>query len=249
MRRFIAAFHTRGDTERKGPETPVMKVAAIIPAHNEEATIADVVSVARECRHVDEVIVVDSASDDDTGKLAAEAGARVVRRDLPGKGEAMSAGVAATDADILLFLDADLLGLKVEHLNRLVTSVTENGAAMSCGLFDRGPLLNPIFLRFLPVLTGERALRRELFESLEPDDMHGYKIEAALNSRCGELGLKRVCFVCDGMWHLTKEKKFNPVEGFFRKAMMLGVAVWEYFAYRLRRLRLARAVLNKNRGA
>lgn len=218
------------------------KVAAIIPAHNEAATIADVVEIALHSRYVDEVIVVDSASDDETATLGANAGARVVSSPIPGKGEAMAAGVGATDADVLLFLDGDLLGLKVEHLDRLVKTVTEDGAAMSCGLFDRGPIINQIFLRFLPILTGERAVRREIFESLGSDDVEGYKIEAALNSRCGELGLKRVCFVCPGLWHLTKEKKYrNPVEGFALKALMLLSAVWEYASFRLRRRSRRRA--------
>jgi glycosyltransferase involved in cell wall biosynthesis len=225
-----------------------VKVAAIIPAQNEAATIADVVKVALTCACVDEVVVVDSVSDDDTGAVAAEAGARVVESTTSGKGEAMSAGVNASDAVVILFLDGDLLNLKVEHVERLVREVTEGDAAMSCGLFDRGPLLNPIFLRFLPVLTGERALRREIFESLRPDDMRGYKIEAALNSRCHELGLKRVCFVCPDLWHLTKEKKYSsPVVGSLYKTLMLGTAIWEYISYRLRRTRLARSVLRKDR--
>ena len=219
-----------------------MKVAAIIPAHNEERTVGQVVEVAKQCRYVDEVIVVDSVSTDRTADVAAEAGASVVRAEVPGKGEAMSTGVAATYAEVLLFLDADLLGLKPEHCDWLVRTVVEEGAMMSCGLFDRGPLLNPIFLRFLPVLTGERALRRELFESLDPDDTEGYKIEAALNSRCAEVGGRRVSFVCQGLWHLTKEKKYSdPIEGFLRKTLMLATAIWEYLAYRIRHRELANA--------
>lgn len=218
-----------------------LKVAAIIPAHNEASTIREVARNSGECSYVDEVIVVDSLSTDDTAALAAEAGARVLTAPAPGKGEAMAAGVAATDAGVLLFLDGDLLGLKVEHLDRLIRTVVEDGATMSCGLFDRGRLLNPIFLRFLPVLTGERALPRELFESLGPDEMQGYKIEAALNSRCAEVGGKRVCFVCPGLWHVTKEKKYNPVEGFMRKTWMLAIAIWEYLAYRVRHRRRRRS--------
>ena len=218
------------------------RVAAIIAAHNEAATIADVVCVAAASERVDEVIVVDNLSTDSTGSLAADAGARVVEATTLGKGEAMSTGVAATDANVLLFLDGDLLGLRAEHVDRLVKAVTEDGAAMSCGLFDRGPFLNPIFLRFLPVLTGERAVGRDLFEALDPDDIEGYKIEAALNSRCGELSLKRISFVCNGLWHLTKEKKYgNPLEGFVRKLLMLGTAIWSYLAYRLRRRRRVKA--------
>lgn len=218
-----------------------MKVAAIIPAYNEAATIEDVVRVARDCDRVDEVIVVDSVSTDETAAVAAEAGARVVSAATAGKGEAMSAGVRATDAEVLLFLDGDLIGLQPEHLNRLVREV-EQGADMSCGLFDRGPTLNPIFLKFLPILTGERAVRRHLFDSLHDEDAHGYKIEAALNSRCGELGCKRVAFVCPGLWHMTKEKKYrNPVAGFVLKNAMLVTAAWEYLSYQVRRRSRRRA--------
>jgi glycosyltransferase involved in cell wall biosynthesis len=223
-----------------------LKVAAIIPAHNEANTIGDVARIANKCGYVDEVIVVDSLSTDDTAGQAAEAGARVIPAPAPGKGEAMAAGVAATDAEVLLFLDGDLLGLKVEHLDRLVRTVVEDGATMSCGLFDRGRFLNPVFLKFLPVLTGERALPRKLFESLDDDDMQGYKIEAALNSRCAEVGGKRVCFVCPGLWHVTKEKKFNPVEGFLRKTWMLAIAIWEYLAYRVRHRRRYRKLAVAN---
>ena len=95
---------------------------------------------------------------------------------VPGKGEAMRAGVAAVDrADVIVFLDADLVGLRPKHVDRLVRDVTGRGADMACGLFDRGPLANPIFLRHLPVLTGQRAVRRELFELLDDADVRGYR--------------------------------------------------------------------------
>lgn len=212
---------------------------AIIPAYNEAATVGAVVDVARSSPHVDEVIVVDDRSTDGTAEVAAAHGAKVLRIEERGKGEALAAGVAATDAGVLLFLDADLIGLRREHINRLVTGVTERGAAMACGLFDRGPL-NPIFLHVLPILTGERAVRRDLFASLDPEEIRGYKIEAALNARAAEAGLRAEAFVCDGMWHRTKEEKFgNPVEGFLRKVAMLLVAMFSYVNFWVRR-RVAR---------
>jgi len=218
------------------------RVAAVIPARNEEPTVAGVVRVAAASGVVDEVVVVDNDSDDDTAAVAARAGATVVPCTDTGKGQAMAAGLAATEADIIVFLDADLIGLRSEHVEQLVLDVVDDGAAMACGLFDRGPFLNPIFLRWLPILTGQRAMRRELFEVLDPEDVRGYKVEAALNSRCHELHLVRRAFVCEGLWHRTKEEKFaNPVEGFLRKQGMLLTAVWSYASYRIaRRLRARR---------
>ncbi len=212
-----------------------MKAAAIIPACNEAPTVAKVIRAAQAAPSISEVIVADGESVDGTPDIARAEGARVVSV-AGGKGEGMAAGVAATDADVIVFLDADLTGLRPDHVERLVRSVTEDGAGMALGLFDRGRWLNPIFLHLLPRLTGERALRRELFTSLSPKDYRGYRVEAALNSRAAELGERVEAYVLDGMFHRTKEEKHgNPVLGFAKKVAMLSVAVWEYLAYQLRR--------------
>ena len=214
------------------------RVAVVIPALNEEQTVADVVAAAQLARTVDEVVVVDNGSVDGTAAAAAAQGARVVTEPARGKGEAMHAGVAATDADVIVFLDADLVGLRADHVDSLVEAVRD-GAGMACGLFDRGPLLNPLFVHALPVLTGERALRRELFEAVTPDFVHGYRIEAALNSLAADRGIPVVKFVCPGLWHRPKERKLGPVHGFAAKVSMLLTAVAAYATWRFRARRRA----------
>jgi glycosyltransferase involved in cell wall biosynthesis len=213
-----------------------VRVAAIIPAWNEATTVGAVVDAACRARLIDEVLVVDNGSGDETAVVAAQAGARVVRQPVPGKGQTMTAGVAETDADIVVFLDADLLGLSADHIDELVLPVLTNEADMTCGLFDRGPLSNPVYLRLLPVLTGQRALRRELFEALDPVDVRGYKVEAALNSLVAQHHLRRIDLVSTGLWHRTKEEKFaNPVQGFLHKQAMLLTAAWSYLSFVIRR--------------
>src|SRR6266508_3328724 len=95
------------------------RTAAIIPAWNEESTVGAVIYAAQDAELVDEVIVVDNASTDGTADVAADHGARVVHEPVAGKGQAMCAGVAATDADVVVFLDADLIGLRAEDVDRL----------------------------------------------------------------------------------------------------------------------------------
>ena len=97
------------------------RVSVVIPARNEERTVADVVAaLSRELVTriplVDELVVMDSDSADRTGEVAAQAGATVYRtRDVaadlgsyPGKGEALWKSLLVTTGDLLVFVDADL---------------------------------------------------------------------------------------------------------------------------------------------
>lgn len=214
-------------------------VTAVIPAWNEAKTIGAVVYAALDARLVDEVVVVDNASTDGTAAVAAAHGARVVIEPHPGKGEAMRAGVTAAAGDgtgpgpgVIVFLDADLVGLRPHHVDDLVDAVVSGRADMACGLFDRGPVANPLFLAALPVLTGQRALRRQLFDQLDAPDLHGYRVEAALNSLVARRGLVRLDRVMPGLWHRTKEEKLaSPVVGHATKLAMLSIACWSYLRF------------------
>ena len=197
-----------------------MIIDAIVPARNEGLTVADVVEACHGCTYVREVIVVDDGSDDDTADRAAAAGAKVVRRESDGsKAHAMEAGVEATDADSILFVDADCLGLTSAHLDAICEPFVERRAVMSLGTFDYG-IWNWIVLRFPPT-TGERIVPRWVFEAVPPDEREGYTIELMLNSVIAEGRLPTTARVMRGVTHRTKRDKFGPVEGWRR--------TWEMF--------------------
>ncbi|MCP4795721.1 MAG: glycosyltransferase, partial [Phycisphaeraceae bacterium] len=86
-------------------------VAIVVPAWNEAGVIAETVSVLRagldEIGRSGEVVVVDDASEDSTADLAAAAGARVVRVEKRHIAAVRNAGAAATESDLLVFVDAD----------------------------------------------------------------------------------------------------------------------------------------------
>ncbi len=82
-------------------------VTVIIPAYNEEATIADVVRDFRSRSDVDEVLVVDNNCKDRTAEFALAAGARVVSEAKPGYGCALRGGMDAAGDGVLVLVEAD----------------------------------------------------------------------------------------------------------------------------------------------
>lgn len=85
-------------------------ISVIVPAHNAQATITACVS-ALACQENTpsdyEIIVIDDGSTDNTGQLAAAAGARVIRQQKRGPAAARNAGIHAACGDITCFTDAD----------------------------------------------------------------------------------------------------------------------------------------------
>ena len=83
-------------------------VTIIIPAHNEEEGIADVIDGIKQLNTGYEIIVVDDGSTDSTYKLASETGVKVIRHPYnKGYGAALKTGIRNAEADIVLFVDAD----------------------------------------------------------------------------------------------------------------------------------------------
>jgi glucosyl-3-phosphoglycerate synthase len=135
-------------------------VSVVLPALDEDATVGPIVeTIRRELVErvplVDELVVLDSGSSDATARVAAAAGATVVRADdvLPetgarrGKGEALWKSLAATTGDLVVFVDADLVDFDASFVTGLL-----------------GPLLTDPTVAFVkatyerPLDTGARLL-------------------------------------------------------------------------------------------
>lgn len=126
-------------------------VSLVVPARNEAATVGDVVSRVRTAlvdtvALLDEIVVIDSDSEDDTFAVAEGAGAivyrsRDIRPDLgsqPGKGEAMWKSLFVTRGDLIVFMDADLIDWDTHFVPGLLGPLlTAPRIALVKGFYER----------------------------------------------------------------------------------------------------------------
>ncbi|MFF5112256.1 glucosyl-3-phosphoglycerate synthase [Streptosporangium sp. NPDC000509] len=194
--------------EAKGETT----ISVVLPARDEEETVGEIVAAIRRdlmeaVPLVDELVVIDSRSVDETAVRAARAGARVVAQDevlpdlkpLDGKGEALWKSLAATSGDLLVFVDADLREFRTSFVTGLLGPLLADPAVVYVkGCYDRPlwnarsgggrvtelvarPLLNlhwPRLAGFVQPLAGEYAGRRSVLERVP--FVTGYGVELAL---------------------------------------------------------------------
>jgi len=187
-------------------------VSLCLPARDEAATVGAIVD--RVCRElvdrvplVDEVLVVDDGSVDDTARVATDAGARVVATsDVlsgcgpgQGKGEALWKALGAARGDLLAFCDADLREFDPAFVTGLLGPLlADPGIGFVKGFYDRPlegvsgtggrvtelvarPILALLFPHLACVvqpLAGEFAARREVLEQLP--FVQGYGVDLGL---------------------------------------------------------------------
>ena len=184
-------------------------ISVVLPALDEEETIESVIDSISPLIDglVDELIVLDSGSTDETEIRAIAAGARVVSREQalpevptrPGKGEALWRSLAATRGDVVVFVDSDLINPHPMFVPWLVGPLLTGDGIHLVKSFYRRPLnegatgggrvtelvarpllaaLRPELGCVLQPLGGEYAATRELLTSLP--FAPGYGVEIGL---------------------------------------------------------------------
>lgn len=184
------------------------RVAAIVPAYNEEETLADVLSVLKETPRVDEILVVSDGSTDETVSIARAMGVHTIHLHRNhGKGMALAMGAVHTRAPILVFVDGDIMNLSEYLLGQLIDPVVSGQAAMCVGIRHRGWLVDFFHSRFGPLLSGIRCLERRVLDALPERYVEGFAVETALNYSCNRQRLPVEVTVLHDLKHRVKEQK------------------------------------------
>jgi glucosyl-3-phosphoglycerate synthase len=213
MRSVLRSFHSSEfPVERVLAAKHGRRVSVCIPARNEAATVGQVVEVVHSelmVRHaiVDELVVVDDGSVDDTAAVAETFGATVIdaAQILPeygtehGKGQALWRGLHVTSGDLIVYCDADISNLDPGFILGLVGPLlTHDDLDVIKGFYERPldgrpgeggrvtelvarPLIALLFPHLAPLiqpLAGEFAARREVLEAVP--FVGGYGVDLGL---------------------------------------------------------------------
>lgn len=200
-----------------------MRFTALIPALNEEKTVGGVVKSCLESGLIDEVIVISDGSTDFTAQVAHSSGAHKVI-ELPqnqGKDFALNVGVLNSRSDFLVFLDADLIGLKPEHIRQLIQPIIEGRAEATLGLFKKGSFPTDLAQVVTPFLSGQRVLPRWVWEEgVAPQVGVGFGLEVLLEKFLKSRGIKVEKVFLPGLSHRMKEQKMGFGKGLLSRLRM-----------------------------
>lgn len=167
-----------------------LSVSLIIPAHNEEKHIKTIIVAAKKVKEIDEIIVVDDGSIDNTSSVARKAGARVIFLDENrGKGHAIKIGSQKAKGDVLVFLDADLANITPNKISKIIDPFKEMYDFVKTKFDRKGgrvtrltakPLLGHFFPEiekdFEQPLSGQFAIMKNLLKKIQLEDDFGVDV-------------------------------------------------------------------------
>lgn len=207
-------------------------VGVVLPAFNEEIGLGRVLETVSSIEWIAEIVVVDDGSADSTLAVArawAQQDGRITPLRLPhnqGKGGAMLAGVKVLSTGLVLFLDADLIGLRPYHLQTLCLPVLANASDMTVAVFRKGGTRTDAALLLTPYLSGQRCLRRQAAEQAL-NGMAGtrYGVEVALTDYAKQHHWRNQYVNWYGLTHTVKEAKRGRMAGWRSRWQMYAQIV------------------------
>lgn len=181
------------------------KVSVLIPALNEEKSIAIVIECIKKINIVDEIIVIDNNSTDDTNKIATSLGVKTIFCESRGKGYAMESGIQHAKNDIVVFIDADICNYSPDFIDKLVEPIINRDCDFVKSNFTRDggrvtelvakPLLElffPELKKYDQPLSGIIAGKKDFFKGLTFEKDYGIDIGILIDAHLSKAKIEEV---------------------------------------------------------
>lgn len=217
-----------------------MKKILILPVYNESRYLASLIQQAK--AFVDEVVVVDDGSKDNSAELARQAGAITLRHIINlGKAAALKTGAEAAlrlHADIVIFMDSDGQHLP-KDLPRFIEPIEKEGMDIVIGCREGGnkmPFVRHLGNRMLEMATiilfridikdiqsGYRAFRASVYDRLSWKAQN-YHADAEMTIRAGKYHLKYKQISIDTIYH-DDFKGMTVIDGL---KLLFQIFIWRF---------------------
>lgn len=180
-------------------------VSVIIPALNEEKTIASVLDLIGKSDQVSEILVIDDKSMDDTIEVARKPKVKIYTSTKLGKGASMRDGMMLSKNELIVYLDADILTYDENIISLLTSPLLNDEADFVKSCFDRQagrvtelvakPLLSFLFPSLMPFsqpLSGMIAGKKSFFEKIEFENDYGVDVGILIDMHLTGARIKEV---------------------------------------------------------
>ncbi|MGE4283325.1 MAG: glycosyltransferase family 2 protein [Clostridia bacterium] len=201
-------------------------ISIIIPAFNEANVIQDTIAAAKSLENIDEVIVIDDGSQDNTWEIAQSCGAKGIRSiKNEGKGSALQKGLHICNGDIIVFLDADVGSSAVEiskiiHpvlTDRCDVCIAKFGKAKKKGGVGMVKFISRFGTRILSgknvesVLSGQRAFKSEVLCNIQIADGYGAEVGMTIDI------LRKGYTIMECEVNMTHQETGRDLKGFIHR--------------------------------
>lgn len=168
----------------------------VIPARNEASFIENIINFFHTIGEVNQIIVVDNASNDETSKIALSLKAKVITESKIGKGFAVKTGLQCSTEDYVFVCDADVRGLTQQMVKELMSDVLHGEIHFCRAAIQRESqvapvtelVVKPLFNVLIPELSyiqeplgGIFACNRKFLLSLELPDDWGFDVALTMD--------------------------------------------------------------------
>ncbi len=192
-----------------------MFFSCIIPAYNEWPRIAAVIQAVLDCTEIDEVIVIDDGSTDNTWNVIDTFESpklqKIKLEKNQGKTRAVFHWINHSSWDYIVLIDSDLLNLYPRHIQKLIKPIIENKANATFSMRENSFWIYRIL--GYDFITGERVIHKSIFSDLQYF-LNGpsYGLEVKINNKLMETNSRIMSVKLDGVitpWKTMKVGKWQ----------------------------------------
>ncbi|MCL5003666.1 MAG: alpha/beta fold hydrolase [Patescibacteria group bacterium] len=189
-----------------------MIIDTIVPCYNEEPRVGGVLTALNKSPLVKKIIFVDGGSTDNSVKIARNFNKVkiVALKKRGGKGQDVRQGLNLATRSAIFLCDADLIGLKENHVRKMVEAYEKNPKGLVVGLTQKNNLSSYHWIRanFLPLISGMRVIsKNDLIKVLDSPLADDYGIEPYMNYYFFKKRQPVIKVLLDGVNDLPKPQK------------------------------------------